>query len=264
MINKTAIAGVTTGSPVSMVRKIGVADLKDALASGLDDFKAMPSHAVFLCIIYPIVAFFLGKLTVEANVLPLFFPLAAGFALIGPFAAIGLYELSRRRENGQDVSFRHAFDILRSPSIGSIAAVGIALMAIFIAWLEAAQRIYVLTFGQATPESIADFARQIFTTQAGWTLIIAGNGVGFLFAVLALTISVVSSPLLLDRNVGAIAAMQMSIRVVLANPGTMAVWGLIVAGSLVIGSLPFFVGLAVVMPVLGHSTWHLYRKVLER
>jgi uncharacterized membrane protein len=179
MMNKTAIANANPGSSFLMVRKIGVADLRDALASGVDDFKAMPSHAIFLCVIYPIVAFFLSKLTIEENLLPLFFPLAAGFALIGPFGAIGLYELSRRRKKGQEVTFKHASGVLRSPSIRSIAAVGLALMTIFIVWLQAARRIYELTFGGVAPASIADFVRQIFTTPEGWTLIVVGNGVGW-------------------------------------------------------------------------------------
>ncbi|MCZ6743791.1 MAG: DUF2189 domain-containing protein, partial [Alphaproteobacteria bacterium] len=114
------------------------------------------------------------------------------------------------------------------------------------------------------PASIEEFARQIFTTPAGWGLMIVGCGVGFLFAVLVLTISVVSFPMLIDRDVGAMTAIHTSVRSVIANPVTMAMWGLIVAGSLMVGSLPFLFGLAVVMPVLGHATWHLYRKVVER
>lgn len=110
---------------------------------------------------------------------------------------------------------------------------------------------------------IPDFLSRVFTTRAGWTLIIVGNGVGFLFAAGVLTISIVSFPLLLDRDVGAVVAVLTSVRAVLRNPLTIAAWGLIVATLLVIGSLPLFVGLAVIMPVLGHSTWHLYRKLVE-
>jgi uncharacterized membrane protein len=118
--------------------------------------------------------------------------------------------------------------------------------------------------GGAVPASLDEFARQILTTPAGRQLIIVGNGVGFLFAVVVLVISVVSFPMLVDRNVGAAIAVRTSVRAVLENPVTMAMWGLFVAGTLVIGSLPFFFGLAVVFPVLGHSTWHLYRRVVGR
>src|SRR3954452_22181562 len=245
------------------VRTIAIADLRDALAHGIDDFAAMPTHAIFLCLIYPIAGLFLARLTLGYDVLPMLYPLAAGFALLGPFAAIGLYELSRRREQGLDLSWEHAFEVFRSPSSGAIAALGALLTVIFVVWIAVAQSIYVATFGYAPAASIPAFLRQVFTTPAGWTLIVLGNAVGFLFALLVLTISVVSFPLLLDRDVGAAEAILTSVRVVAANPLTMAIWGLIVAGALVIGSLPFFFGLAIVVPVLGHATWHLYRKVIE-
>jgi uncharacterized membrane protein len=155
-----------------------------------------------------------------------------------------------------------AFDVVRLPSFGAIAALGLLLTAIFLSWLAAAQSIYIANFGTAPVGSIGEFLHRVFTTPEGWRLIILGNGIGFLFALVVLTISVVSFPLLLDRDIGAVEAVLTSCRVVRANPIAMAIWGLIVAGSLVLGSLPFLVGLAVVMPVLGHSTWHLYRKAV--
>ena len=247
-----------------MVRTIGLADLRDAVDKGIEDFKAVPSHAVFLCIFYPVIGLILFRLTFGYDMLPLVFPLIAGFALIGPLAAIGLYELSRRREQGLDSSAWHAFDVLRSPSIGAIARLSLLLMAIFFAWLGTAQLIYMQIFGGWVPASLEEFAHQVLTTPAGRQLIIVGNGVGFLFAVVVLVISVVSFPMLVDRNVGTATAVRTSVRAVLANPMMMSMWGFFVAGALVIGSLPFFFGLAVVFPVLGHSTWHLYRKVVER
>jgi uncharacterized membrane protein len=245
------------------IRRITPSDLFDSLARGIDDFAAMPSHAVFLCVIYPLLGMLLIGLTLGYAMLPMAFPIAAGFALIGPLAAIGLYELSRRREAGLDSSSSHALDVLHSPSIGAIVALGLLLMAIFLTWLAIAQSIYVANFGYAPPASISQFFHDVFDTAAGWTLIAVGTGVGFLFAVLVLTISAISFPLLLDRDVGAAVALLTSIRAVVKNPLTMALWGLIVATLLVIGSIPLFLGLTVVMPVLGHATWHLYRKVVE-
>jgi uncharacterized membrane protein len=263
MTHGHALTGAESSPGPLVIRTIGVMDLKDALARGMSDFLAMPTHALFLCLIYPVVGLFLARVSLGHDVLSLLFPLAAGFALLGPFAAVGLYELSRQREQGLDPSWQDAFDVLHLPSRGAIAALGVLLLAIFVLWVAVAEAIYVANFGHEPAASIPNFVRQVFTTPAGWMLIIVGNGIGFLFALAVLIISVVSFPLLLDRDVGAVAAMRTSVRAVAANPVPMAIWGLIVAGLLIIGSLPFFVGLAVVVPVLGHSTWHLYRKVVE-
>ncbi len=245
------------------IRTIGVQDLLEVLIKGFEDFKAKPSHLVLLVFIYPIVSLFAVRLAAGYDILPLIFPLLAGFALIGPVAAIGLYELSRRRERGLDLSLLHTLDPLRSPSIGAIAMLSVLMMVIYFAWLVASQIIYGLFFGALVPESIGQFAAMIFTTPSGWGLIIVGSGVGFLFAVVVLAISAVSFPMLLDRDVGLVTAVQTSVRAVVANPVTMAIWGMIVVSALFIGALPLFVGLAVVMPVLGHATWHLYRKIVE-
>lgn len=244
------------------VRTIGVRDVLAALRAGFGDFRAMPSHVIFVAIIYPIVGLFLARLVFGYDVLPLLFPLMSGFALVGPFAALGLYEMSRRREQGLDTSWKHAFDVFGSPSFGAIAALGLLLVLILLIWLWVADAIYVATFGYVPAASIPDFFQQIVSTPEGWRLIVVGNGVGFLFALLVLLISAVSFPLLLDRPVGPVAAILTSVRVVLANPLPMALWGFVVALLLVVGSIPFFVGLAIVVPILGHATWHLYRRVV--
>jgi len=254
-------AGTRPAHPV--IRKIGLADLRDALAKGADDFYAMPTHAIFLCIIYPFVGFALARLAFGYSILPLLYPLASGFALVGPIAALGLYELSRRREAGLETSATRAFDVFESSSIGAVAVLAILLLIIFVVWVAVADAIYVANFGYASPPSVGAFLKDVLTTRPGWNLIIVGNGLGLLFAILVLTISVVSFPLLLDRDVGAAVALLTSIRAVAHNPLTMMVWGLIVAALLVVGSLPLFFGLTVVMPLLGHATWHLYRKVVE-
>lgn len=245
------------------VRRIGLADLREVLRLGWDDFQAMPSHAIVVCVIYPVLGLVLFRMVLGHSVLPLLFPLAAGFALIGPFAAIGLYELSRRRERGEEVDAWDAIKVLRAPSFGAMLELGVLLLVLFGAWIGVANAIYVTIFGHAPAASIPDFATRVLTTSEGWSLIIVGCGVGFLFAVVALCVSVVSFPLMLDRHATAIDAIRTSLRAVAANPVAMAGWGLIVAALLVIGSLPLFVGLAVVLPVLGHATWHLYRRLVE-
>jgi uncharacterized membrane protein len=257
---KLQVFGVSTPF---VVRKISLTDLGNALRLGWEDFKAIPTHAVVLCVIYPVLGLVLFRLVIGYSVLPLLFPLAAGFTLIGPFAGLGLYELSRRRERGEGAAAWDAMQVLRSPSFGAILELGVLLLVLFGVWIGAANAIYIATLGHAPAASIPDFATRVLTTPEGWSLIIVGCGVGFLFAVVALCVSVVSFPLMLDRHATAIDAIRTSLRAVRENPFTMAVWGLIVAALLAIGSLPFFVGLAVVLPVLGHATWHLYRKLVE-
>ncbi|MEH2468713.1 putative membrane protein [Nitrobacteraceae bacterium AZCC 2161] len=246
------------------IRTITSADLADALRLGWEDFKAVPSHAIMLCVIYPLVGLVLARTVLGYSILPLLFPLAAGFALIGPFAALGLYELSRRRELGDDASAWHAVDVLRSPSFGAMLGLGLALLVLFIVWIATAQAIYVSAFGNKPAAEIPNFVSKVLTTPQGWELIVVGCGVGFLFAVVALCVSVVSFPLMLDRHANVMDAVTTSLRAVARNPVPMAMWGLIVAALLVLGSLPLFLGLAVVIPLLGHATWHLYRKVVER
>jgi uncharacterized membrane protein len=263
MAQSHILVGASENAADPIVRHIQPTDLLDALAKGLNDFSAMPSHAIFLCVVYPIIGLVLAGLTLGYALVPLLFPIAAGFALIGPFAAIGLYELSRRREAGMATSAADALEVLRSPSIGAIVALGILLMLLFLVWLATANAIYIAFFGYAAPTSIGQFLHDLFATPAGWKLIVVGNAVGFLFAVAALLVSVVSFPLLLDREVGATVAVLTSLRTVMANPLTMALWGLIVAGLLLLGTLPVFLGLPVVLPVLGHATWHLYRKLVQ-
>ena len=246
------------------VRRIGLADLSDALTKGAADFGSFRTDVIFLCVIYPLIGLLMARLAFGYEMLPLLFPLASGFALVGPFAAVGLNEMSRRREQDQETTWVDALGVIKSPSFGRIVLLGVILMATFLFWLVAAQTIYTATLGPDPPVSVSQFAHDVFRTTAGWWMIAIGVGVGFLFAVFAMAISVVSFPMLLDRDVSLETAVRTSIRAVAANPVTMAVWGLIVAGLLVIGSLPALLGLVIVMPVLGHATWHLYRHVVRR
>lgn len=256
-------------SPRLEVRRIGLRDLRDALRKGLDDFGAYRTDVIFLCLFYPIVGFVLARLAFGSDLLPLVFPLATGFALVGPVAAIGLYEMSRQHELGEAVSWATVFHITRVPSFAAIVLLSLTLVAIYVVWLAAAWAIYGATLGAAPLgplelQSISSFVHDVFTTNAGWAMIAIGCGVGFLFALLVLAIGTISFPLLVDRDVGLDTAIGTSLRVFAANPGPMAVWGLIVATALVIGSLPLFLGLIIVLPVLGHATWHLYRKAVVR
>ncbi len=200
----------TATAPV--IRTIGLPDLHRALQRGWEDFKAVPSHAIILCIIYPVLGLMLARAVHGYSVLPLLFPLAAGFALLGPFAALGLYEMSRRRERGEPATAWDALEVVRSPSFGAMVGLGVLLLALFVTWVATAQAIYIAAFGYAGATGFSDFVERVLTTPQGWWLIVVGCGVGFLFALVALCISVVSFPLMLDRHAGAGDAMVTSLR----------------------------------------------------
>jgi uncharacterized membrane protein len=250
------------GQAVPVVRKINAEDLFEALRRGAADMGALRDDILFIGIIYPVAGLVFAALAANANLLPMIFPLASGFALLGPLAAVGLYEMSRRRESGEHVTWLAGFGVLRSPALGSIIGLGAILLALFGLWLAAAYELNLAIMGPKAPPTIRAFSDNLFWTREGGTLIAAGVGAGFLFAVVAFAVGVVSFPLLLDRDVGMWTAIRTSIKACLENPGTMFLWGMIVAGALVLGTIPALVGLIIVMPLLGHASWHLYKRLV--
>ena len=245
------------------IQKITLADLREAVRRGLHDFAAGRTDVMFVCLIYPVLGLFIAAAEAHGGLLPLLFPTAAGFTLVGPFFAVGLYEMSRQREMTGKLSWIDTFNVLRSPSIAAITGLGLLLIALFVVWLAVAQGIYDVTLGPSPPLSAWRFVQDVFTTPAGWAMIALGWGVGALFAVGVLAISVVSFPLLLDRPVGLSTAIATSLTAVRRNPVPLGLWGLLVVAALFVGVVPFFIGLIVVLPVLGHSTWHLYRRIVR-
>jgi uncharacterized membrane protein len=244
------------------VRRITSRDIVDSLKMGLSDFGAARDDVIFIALIYPLAGLVLAVLAANMSLLPMVFPLLSGFALLGPLAAVGLYEISRRREAGEQVSWVDAARVFRSPGIGSIMGLGLIVIALFAAWLATSYALSVAVFANEAPTTVSNFIRQVFATDGGRWMIFMGVGLGFFFALAAFLVSAVSFPLLLDRHVDVDVAIRTSVRVVAANPGTMALWAAAVVAMLVIGSLPALLGLIVVVPVLGHATWHLYRKAL--
>ncbi len=245
------------------VRRIGAEDLGIAIRRGFEDFGAYRMDVVFLCAVYPFVGLILGRILFGYESVQLLFPLASGFALIGPFAAVGLNEMSRRRELTGEAHWSDAFQVFRSPAIWKILTLGAVLVAIFLAWLWIAEGFYQATLGPRPPESVPSLLNDVLHTNPGRLMAVLGIGTGFVLAAIVLMVSVVAFPLLLDRDVSLDTAVRTSIQVTMANPATVAIWGGIVAASLVIGSIPFFLGLVIVMPVLGHATWHLYRRAVH-
>ena len=246
------------------VRRISEADLDRSLSAGWQDFMSMRGDIIFLALLYPLIGIVAAVLSIGSPLLPLFLPIASGIGLLGPVAAVGFYEMARRREMGLESNWAHFLDVRRRPSFEEIASVSGLLLAIFGLWLFAAGALYIALFGWHYTDSVADFLREIFTTGRGWALIVIGGGVGAAFAAVVLAVSVVSMPMLVDCDVSASDAVRTSIRAVRENPGPMLRWGAIVAALLIAGSIPLFIGLAVVLPWLGYATWHLYTRLVDR
>jgi uncharacterized membrane protein len=257
------------------VRRITSEDVKRSLSDGWNDFMEMRGDILFLAILYPLIGIAAAVATVGSPLLPLFLPIAAGVGLLGPVAAVGFYEMARRRESGLHSNWAHFLDVRKRPSFDEIAAVSGLLFAIFGLWLLAAAGLYILLWGVWNPpwlssyvwydpHSLGEFVTRLFTTARGWALILIGGAIGVVFATLVLAVSVVSMPMLVDCDVGAAKAVRTSIRATRDNAGPMLRWGVIVAALLVAGSIPLFIGLAVVLPWLGYSTWHLYTRLIDR
>lgn len=247
---------------VPKVQKLTTDDIRAALRQGYEDFMAVRADVMFIAIVYPAIGVLLAGFAFNSDLLPLLFPLAAGFALVGPFAAVGLYEVSRRREAGEEVSWLAALDVVKSPNFGAIIVLGLYLGIIFMAWLVVAHIIWLVTLGPTPPASASAFLADVFTTGAGWAMIVVGMAVGFCFALAVLATSVVSFPLLLDHNIGVPAAIITSVEVFRENPRVVLTWGFVIALLLLVGSIPAFIGLIVVLPLLGHATWHFYRRAI--
>lgn len=256
------VGGADPDAP-PVVHTLTMDDLKAVLRAGYADFLATRADAIFIAVVYPLAGLLLVGLGLQMDLVPLLAPLVMGFAILGPVAAVGLYEISRRREQGLETHWLDAFGVFRSPSFGAILVLGFYLLMLFLVWVMTANAIYSATLGPEPPASLAAFTGDVIGTAAGWTMAILGTAVGFFFALAALAVSVVSFPLLLDRKVGVPVAVVTSVRVLRENPAVILTWGALVATLLVLGAIPLLLGMIVVMPVLGHATWHLYRRAVS-
>lgn len=246
------------------IRQITDDDLKIALRQGLEDFSDLRGDLFFAGLIYTLIGIAAVAMTTNMPLLPFFYPVVAGVGLLGPIAAVGFYELARRREAGQEVHWFNFVDVRKRSTADDMGIVAALLLVIFVAWLVAAGLLYALLFGWTVPQSVPDFLAMVFTTKRGWALIGIGAAVGVFFGWIVLALSVVSLPMLVDRNVSASEAVSTSWRAAHDNKRELFRWGVIVTVLLALGSLPLFVGLAFVLPWLGYSTWHLYTRLIDR
>ena len=263
MAQEASFRDVQVASGDIAIREIQLADLWQSLREGYEDFTAKPTFVHFLFLVYPASALLLTLLFRGEDMLPLAFPILAGTTLLGPIVCVGLFEISRRRELGDEIGMREAFGFIHTSAFAPVLALSLFMMVLYGAWLFMAQFIWDGLFGANTPATLAEFVNELTSTRRGAALIIYGNVVGFMFAFVVMMTSVVAFPFLIDRPATSWTAMSVSMRAVTHNLLPMAVWGLVVVGLLLAGAVVLLVGLAVVLPILGHATWHLYRKLIE-
>ncbi|MEP6785722.1 MAG: DUF2189 domain-containing protein [Sphingomonadales bacterium] len=257
-------ATVSTPTSRTGIRRITTDDLNWALREGWSDFNEKRGDLIFVALLYPLIGLIAAAVSLNNLALPLFFPLIAGISIFGPAAASGFYELAKRREEGRDATWRHFFDPVSGRKGTTIVILTIGLGAVFLLWLGVAFAIYAATMGPNYPVGASDLIRRAYGTPEGWTLIVLGNLAGGVFAVVVLLTATVSFPMAVDKEIDAGHAVETSIHAVKANAATMIGWGARVVGLLVLGALPAFIGLAIVLPVLGYATWHLYTRLIVR
>jgi len=253
-------AAMRPGDPV--VRAASIDDIKAAFELAWADLKAAPAYGLFFGAIYWLGGLALLILPARFGYVWAVFPLAAGFALLGPFVAVGLYEISRLREQGLRPTWGAVLGTVWRQGGRELSWLAFLTIFIFIIWMYQVRMLYALFFGFATLDPVA-FARALFLTGDGWTFLTVGTLVGAAMALFTFSITVVSFPLLLDRDIDVVTAIITSVRAVQASPAVMLGWGAVTAVVVFLAMAPFFSGLLVVLPLWGHATWHLYRRIVS-
>ncbi len=236
-------------------------DLRAALAAGWRDFRAHPIFGLFFGAIYVGAGMFLYFALFIRGEIAWLIPAAAGFPLLAPFVAVGLYEVSRRREAGMPMSWRAVLGALRGRGDEQILSMGVILFVAFAFWLMVAHGIFAIFLAES---GIGSESLALFQTGAGIMMLLVGGFVGGLMALAFYAITVVSLPMLVDREVDFITAIIVSLATVRSNKFVLLAWAVVIAITLFVAMLPLFLGLLVVLPVLGHATWHLYRRSVSQ
>lgn len=244
------------------IRRLALADLQAALDGGWEDFGRLPAANLLVVAVAPAVALASARIGAATGLLPMLYPLATGFTLLGPLASVGFYEIARRREQEGDVGWTGALGVFRRETALPLALVGALLLAIFAGWMLAARGVLLATLGADAPTALLSFIDAIVTTPEGWRMALFGNAVGLLFGIAALGAGAFSLPLIVDGERSARRALRLSLRAVAANAPAMLAWGAVAGGLMLVSILLGAVGVLVSLPVLAHATWRLYRRAL--
>ena len=246
-------------SPVPKVAVVHPHDLGQCLRLGLQDFRAAPAFGAFFSAFYVVGGFLMVWL--GAGHVTWVLATSLGFPLAAPFAAVGLYEVSRRLEAGEPLDWGAVLGVVWAERGRQIPWMGAIIVIYFLFWTFLAHMIFALFMGLSVMTNVSN-SWDAFLTVNGLTMIAVEILVGGALAFLLFALTVVSLPLLLDREVDFVTAMMLSFRVVRDNFRTFALWAALIAVSTLIALVPWFLGLVVVLPIFGHATWHIYRRAL--
>lgn len=249
--------------PKMRVNRLEVRDVTAALAQGMADFRRYPLFGLFFGGIYALGGLFIVVILSLYHQPWMIIPVAIGFPLIGPFVAVGLYEISRRHERGEPITWRGVLTEVFRQRERQLSWMAFAVLFVFWIWIYQVRLLLALFLGFKIPASLAAFATVVTTTPEGMLFLLVGTIVGGVLATVLFSLTVISMPLLLDHDIDFVTAMLLSIRTVVENPGAMLAFGLIVGTGAFLSLLPLFAGLFIALPVLGHATWHLYRRAIS-
>jgi len=248
--------------PDPMVRSVTVGEIVESLVEGMRDFQSAPVYGLAFGALYALGGIVTVLCVSALGASYLAYPLAAGFALIGPFVAVGLYEVSRRREAGEPLSWSAVIGTIVAQGHRELGWMAFVTVFIFVVWMYQVRLLIALMLGLKSFSTLHEFLLVVTTTPEGWIFLIIGHLLGAVLSLVLFSLTVVSFPLLLDRDIDFVTAMITSVRAVVASPGPMIGWAATVVILMIVACIPAFLGLLVVLPVLGHATWHLYRRIV--
>ena len=257
-----ASQSATVKRTMPVVRPVGFDDIRSALVAGLSDFARAPLFGLFFGGLYAAGGIFIVFAATRLHMPWMIYPLAIGFPLIGPFVAVGLYDVSRKLEAGRPLVWREVLTVVLAQRKRELSWMAFVMLFVLWIWMYQIRLLLALFLGFKSFLSFDAFVHILVATPEGLAFLAVGHVVGAFLALALYSITVVSVPLLLERNIDFVTAMITSVSAVFTSPVPMLAWGVVVTLLLIAACIPFFLGLLIVLPVLGHATWHLYRRIV--
>ncbi|MDU9004363.1 DUF2189 domain-containing protein [Sedimentitalea todarodis] len=245
------------------VNQVTAADITASLKAGFSDFLARPFMSGFFGLFYAVFGLLFVWSLVWLGKIWMIIPAIVGFPLVAPFAAAGLYEMSRRLEKAESFGWSEILTVMTNQSKREMGWMAFVTLFIFWVWVYQIRLLLAIILKDASFSDFDGFLNAVFFTPQGWTFLVIGTCVGALLSAVLFAVTVVAMPLLLDRETNFVSAMLTSIRVVTQNPVVMLSWAAIISVTMLLSLVPAFLGLIFTLPILGHTTWHLYRRAVS-